>query len=352
VRVAVVGLGWVARAVWLPRLAADSTYDVVAAVDPALAGTTVDFRGAPVDVVADVAALPPGCADVAFVLSPNDTHADVAGRLLAAGVPVFLEKPACRDRAELERLVAAGAVTGAPLVASAAVRYRADVGVLAGLVAAGALGAVREVDVSWVRARGVPGTGTWFTSRARAGGGAFLDLGWHLLEVARLLAGERAVRRATAVASADFVARPEAASTWKPPNTARVAPPDVEDTMRAYAVLDDGTGLLVHAAWASHEPVDRTVVAVTGTDARAVLTTTFGFSPRRVERPSCVLFGPDGPCEVPLPPSAVGDEYGAQLADLPAVLAAEGTSERTVAEAGWILDVVAACYASADAATG
>jgi predicted dehydrogenase/nucleoside-diphosphate-sugar epimerase len=53
-----------------------------------------------------------GGIDVAHVLAPPDAHAAVAGRLLAAGIDVFLEKPMATSVADCEALIASAAGLG------------------------------------------------------------------------------------------------------------------------------------------------------------------------------------------------------------------------------------------------
>ncbi|MBI5504188.1 MAG: Gfo/Idh/MocA family oxidoreductase [Deltaproteobacteria bacterium] len=51
-------------------------------------------------------------ADLVIVSTPNATHADVASRVLEAGRPVLLEKPAATSAAELDQLVATAQAKG------------------------------------------------------------------------------------------------------------------------------------------------------------------------------------------------------------------------------------------------
>ena len=72
-----------------------------------------DFGGVAHASVA--AALAAGGFDRAHVLVPPDLHAEAARPLLAAGIPVLLEKPLASDGAQAEALVAEAAASGAAL---------------------------------------------------------------------------------------------------------------------------------------------------------------------------------------------------------------------------------------------
>lgn len=96
VRVAVAGLGWAGREIWLPRLAAHPGFAVTAVVDPepGVRARARDGHHVPA-AYADVDELPADAVDLVVVAVPNHLHAAVAARLLRRGVPVFLEKPVC-----------------------------------------------------------------------------------------------------------------------------------------------------------------------------------------------------------------------------------------------------------------
>ncbi|MFD0442279.1 Gfo/Idh/MocA family oxidoreductase [Streptomyces indonesiensis] len=122
IRTAVVGLGWAARSIWLPRLLRNPAFTVTAAVDPDERGraAVAEAEGTSrLPVLAAVHDLDPAEVDLAVVAVPNHLHCAVAGELLAKGIPVFLEKPVCLTSEEAERLAAAERSGGAVLLAAA-----------------------------------------------------------------------------------------------------------------------------------------------------------------------------------------------------------------------------------------
>jgi oxidoreductase len=346
VRVAVVGLGWAARSIWLPRLLANPAYRVTAVVDPdPAARAKVAGRGDLGAVLGDVAELGPDLVDLAVVAVPNHLHARIAAGLLARGVSVFLEKPVCLNADEARLLAEAESAGGAVLLAGSAARYRADVGALYELSAS--LGQIRHVEISWVRASGIPDAGGWFTRRDLSGGGALVDLGWHLLDTVSPLLGSSGFRQVVGAVSADFVAGGAGHADWRHGDRRPAGIGDVEDTARAFLVTDDGVSVAIRASWASHEAIDVTTIRVDGADGTATVRCTFGFSPNRVDRAVLTRATGGQTTEVEVPAEPVGAEYDRQLADLPGLLADPASRGRAIDDAARTIGVIDRVYRSA-----
>ncbi|MED7953443.1 Gfo/Idh/MocA family protein [Streptomyces sp. BE303] len=322
-RTAVLGAGWVAREVWVPLLEAHPVFEVAAVVD---ADPEAARAVAPAGRAVPVAARPEELADVpldaAVVALPNHLHVPAARVLLRRGVPVFVEKPVCRTGEEARALRAATA-PGAGVHAWSAARHRGDVRALAALLPD--LGEIRALGLNWTRAAGIPQRDGWFTDRRLAGGGALLDLGWHLLDVGFDLLGWPDVARALGSLSGDWLGRAEGAADWSARPVAPGAPSGrppgapaerVEDTARGFLLTTTGVAVTVESRWASHQPLDSTVITVEGSEGVAVLRGTFGFSPHRLGRSSLTVLRRGREESVPLPEEPVGAEYGRQVDEL------------------------------------
>ncbi len=349
VRVAVVGLGWAGRSIWLPRLREHPRFAVAAAVDPdPAARATVAAEHPDLELLADVAELGPARFDLAVVAVPNHRHADIAERLLTAGIPVFLEKPVCLSSAEADRLAAAERAGDVTLLAGSAARYRADVSRL--YEVATELGAIRHVDLAWIRARGIPDAGGWFTRREQSGGGALVDLGWHLLDTLTPLLGSVEFHQVVGTTSDDFVSDGAWAASWR--HGEQAASPgggggDVEDTARGFLVTENGTSVSLRASWASHEARDLTAINVEGAAGTASLRCTFGFGPNRQDRSVLSLTRAGQTTAVPLPDEPIGTEYRRQLDELPAMLADPASRGRAIAEVRPTIAAIERLYDSA-----
>ncbi|HEX5406046.1 MAG TPA: Gfo/Idh/MocA family oxidoreductase [Pseudonocardiaceae bacterium] len=347
IRVAVVGLGWAARSIWLPRLLARPAFTVAAVVDPnPLARASAARDGLP--SLARYEDLRADDVDLAVVAVPNHLHTAVACGLLRNGISVFVEKPVCLNSAEVEDLAAAEQSTGATLLAGSAARHRADMRVLYGL--AETIGQVRHVDVSWVRARGIPDAGGWFTDRRFSGGGALVDLGWHLMDAVGPFIGTSRFDHVVGTASRDFINAGSWRAAWRADDEldgALTVHGDVEDTARAFLVAENGVSVSLCTRWASHEPRDTTVITIEGTAGAATLNCTFGFSPNRAGDPVVTHTRDGDTIALPVPDEPIGAEYDRQLAELPALLAEQAVAPNMIDNVRGTVAVVERIYESA-----
>jgi len=138
--------------------------------------------------LAEVAADPE--VDFAILLTPPNARADMIAPLIAAGMPILMEKPVARDGAEARALVDQCAAAGVTLGIVFQHRMRAASKAAAALVASGRLGALGlvEIAVPWWRGQSYydePGRGTY----ARDGGGVLISQAIHTIDLALSLTG-------------------------------------------------------------------------------------------------------------------------------------------------------------------
>lgn len=345
IRTVLVGFGWAGREIWLPRLMARGDYEVVAAVDPDPAKRAAFTAATDRPAFGDVDVLRAEDADLALVASPNHLHAAIARGLLDRGLATFVEKPVCLTSAEADMLAAAEQAGGGPLLAGSACRYRADVLRLSDVAAD--LGRLRHVDLVWERARGVPRSQGWFTSRTQAGGGVLFDLGWHLLDVLESIAGPLAFDQVAATTSHDHVNDPRWTAVWRHDQPPPELDADVEDTVRGFLVTGTGLSVALRASWATHSAShDVTEIRIDGSGGAATLRSTFGFSPNREPRPRLHVVRHGRTSEVAVPAEPVGAEYSRQLDNVRDRLADPSACGSAIAGARRIVGTIEALYAA------
>ena len=196
--------------------------------------------------------------DAVSVAVPNNLHLPVALAAFEAGKHVLIEKPLARNAEEGEQMVAAAKAHGKVLAIACQRRTRHDVALVREQVASGAFGRVYYAKAWWMRRSGIPGWGSWFTSREAAGGGPLIDLGVHVLDMALYVLGNPRVLAVSANTYAEI--GPQGKGNW--PGRAQRFVPDghsgfeVEDLATAFIRLEGGATLLLEASWAAFTEMD------------------------------------------------------------------------------------------------
>src|SRR5690606_796721 len=186
-RIGIVGTGFVGRAVHLPAWASVPGAHVVAVCDAdPVARDLVASRLAPgVRLVADYRDLLASGVDAVSICTPNLLHAPIALEALRAGAHVFVEKPLAVAPADIRALGAEAEARGRVLAVRHQLRFTA--GAEAARARARELGPIRRIRARALRRDRIPTT-PGLTDAAQAGGGAALDLGVHVLDMALWLA--------------------------------------------------------------------------------------------------------------------------------------------------------------------
>lgn len=182
--VGLIGYGLGGRAFHAPYVGVTPGMALRAVVSRDAAKVHADLPG--MRVVPDAAALLalPGI-DLVIVSSPDQLHADHALAAIAAGKHVLVDKPFATSLAEARRVAAAAEAGGRLLTIFHNRRWDADFLTLRRLIAEGALGDVVQLESHFDRWRPKPAA-LWKEARE---GGAWLDLGPHLVDQALQLFG-------------------------------------------------------------------------------------------------------------------------------------------------------------------
>jgi 1,5-anhydro-D-fructose reductase (1,5-anhydro-D-mannitol-forming) len=127
-----------------------------------------------------------------YIASPPGSHLELALKVAAAGKPAYVEKPMARTHAECARMVLAFAEAKLPLFVAYYRRALPRFIKAKELVDSGRLGRVLSVDVRYASdgqlrldAAQLP----WRVQAEHAGGGLFLDLASHTLDVLDFMFG-------------------------------------------------------------------------------------------------------------------------------------------------------------------
>ena len=166
------------------------------------------------------------------------------------------------NAAEAAEMVAAGKKARKILMMGFNNRFRGDSQLLKSFIENGELGDIYYAKTGWIRRKGIPGLGTWFTTKAQAGGGPLIDIGVHVLDLTLWLMGNP--RPVSVMGSAYAMFGPKAAA-------AVGGTYDVEDLAVGLIKLDNGGTLFLEASWASHIARDVIYTSLMGTEGGAEL---------------------------------------------------------------------------------
>ncbi|MFC7456729.1 Gfo/Idh/MocA family protein [Brachybacterium sp. GCM10030267] len=269
-RAGVIGLGWAGQQ-HVAAYAADPTVDLVAlsAMEEHLLTRFGDEHDVPGRYRDWKQMIAEADLDVVSIATPTFLHAPMATAALEAGLHVLTEKPMAETAEAAESMVAAADRAGRVLDVAFNHRQRGDVTALRQVVESGVLGKIYYAKTGWLRRQGIPGMGTWFTKTASSGGGAMMDIGVHMLDMALHLMGEPEVTAASASTHAEFGPLGRGGSGFGVSQVEEGTPFEVEDLATAFLRIDGGGTLLLETSWAQWIPYDQCYVTLYGADGGA-----------------------------------------------------------------------------------
>jgi predicted dehydrogenase len=188
-------------------------------------------------VLADEEILTDNEVQAAVICAPNHLHESLAVEALEHGKHVLVEKPLAMSVEGVRRVLDAAAASKLHLAVGMNHRFRPDVGALAAFVAGGELGEIYAVRANLLTRKLPDVRSTWRQRPEEAGGGALMDLGVQVLDLAFWLVDYPRITRVTAV-----FRRGEA---------------EVEEAATVFAVSESGIAFSVEVSWNFFAEADR-----------------------------------------------------------------------------------------------
>lgn len=184
-----------------------------------------------------------------IITVPNAFHEDIAVTALNEGVHTLVEKPLAHTVKSAEGIANAARTADSFCTVGFVMRYYDAVRELLALRDRGEFGDITRVEARYVRRHNRPKG--WFIDADLAGGGALVDIGVHVLDLA--------------LTTLDF---PDIDGVYGRTHTAPGC--DVEDSVSALIRCGDGATIDLEAAWVSNGPAARELI-VRGTEGGATL---------------------------------------------------------------------------------
>lgn len=207
--------------------------------------------------------------DAIYIAVPNAFHAPLAEAALDAGKHVILEKPFALNFREASAVADAMKRSGKLFMLGMNQRFATGSQKIKSLVSSGALGDVYHAKAFWLRRTGIPRLGTWFGSKDLAGGGALLDIGVHVLDLALYLMDNFVPEAVSGATYTRFGNRGLGEGGWGRSERENITF-DVDDFASAIVKLQGGATLALDASWALHQGhTNQMNVNLFGTEAGA-----------------------------------------------------------------------------------
>lgn len=213
-----------------------------------------------------------GNVDAVSAGVPNTLHRDISVACMDAGKHVLCEKPLAMNVTEAQDIAAAAARNNVKCMVGQVMRFRADSQFIKHRVLDGDLGKVYYARSGWLRKRGIPGYGGWFTTKAMSGGGPLIDIGVHMLDLAWWLIGCPKPLTVSGSTFAEFGPRGKGLGGWmndqwkgrKPEGTF-----DVEDLAVGLIRFEGGLTINLEVSWAINNRTDASWCQIFGNDGGA-----------------------------------------------------------------------------------
>jgi len=205
--------------------------------------------------------------DAVFVGTPNQSHVPIALDAVRAGKHVLVTKPLADTAAAARTLVEEAEKSGLVNMMSLSHRFDEPVQYLGRRARAGEFGELYYARAHSVRRSGIP---DWNLGFIKKGGGAFRDMGVHVLDATWWIMGMPRPTGVLAVGGAKFGPRGEGFAHFRRVPKEHYEQYGADDYAAAMIRFEGGAGIQVESHWASHQP-QRFQIELLGTDAGARL---------------------------------------------------------------------------------
>ena len=198
--------------------------------------------------------------DVVSVCVPNFLHKEMTLLALSYGCNVMCEKPVAFTYSDAVEMYDYAKKQGKLLMACQSMRFTPDRLAAKKLIGSGEIGAIYYGEFSRIRPRGIPFWGK-FHIKEYSGGGAFVDIGVHMVDALLWLMDNPKIKSVNATTdihyaneigslkdSGALTGEVHTQSTFKPEEM------DVEDFSSGSLLFDNGARVNFSVAWAANMP--------------------------------------------------------------------------------------------------
>ncbi len=186
--------------------------------------------------------------DAVSVCTWNAAHKDATIAALRGGAHVICEKPMAMNEAESLEMQRVAQETGKLLMVAFVRRFGNDADILKKFIDAGSMGDIYFAKATYLRRNGCPGG--WFGDKKYSGGGPLIDLGVHVIDLVRYLAGNPKPVSVYGVTYDNLgMNRADGGQSWVSSTLGMDFKYTVEDFASALIRFDNGLTLAVEASF-------------------------------------------------------------------------------------------------------
>lgn len=206
--------------------------------------------------------------DAVSVCTWNASHKKATVAALRAGCKVLCEKPMAMNTQEAEEMLAVSKETGNLLMIGFVRRFGNDAALIRDFRDGGTMGDIYYAKASYLRRNGCPGG--WFGDKEYSGGGPLIDLGVHVIDLVRYLAGNPKPVSVYGVTYNNLDPnRAGGGQSWVSTTQGFEFKFNVEEMASAMIRFDSGLTLSVEASFKLNLKKDRGEIELFGTKAGA-----------------------------------------------------------------------------------
>ena len=270
-KIGIIGMGSIANSAHIPAYLLEKRAEIVAVCDiieeRAQKARQKHFKNARVYTDYKELLKDPDVQAV-DICTPNYMHSVIAVDAMEAGKHVLCEKPDAVSPQEAARMKETSERTGKKLMVIRNNRFIASSIEAKKFAEAGGFGEIYAGRCGWIRRRGIPGKGGWFTTKELSGGGPLIDLGVHMIDLAVWLMGNP---KPVAVSGGTFCKFADSDSSDS--KNSRFGDKidggtfDVEDLAIGFIRFENGACLQIEFSWASNIRREKRFVELRGTKA-------------------------------------------------------------------------------------
>lgn len=190
--------------------------------------------------------------DVVVICTPNNLHHPQTIEALEHNCHVFCEKPPAISAQHARDMANLAAAKGRVLAYNFQLRQTSEWSLLMRCLSDGLLGDIYHIKAHFLRRRGIPGWG-YFTDKTMQGGGALMDLGVHVLDLALYALGYPTPEQVLGN-TYDFIGKRGGKGlmgNWDPQKFT------VEDAAMAYLSFPNKASIMLSASFALNTQTDK-----------------------------------------------------------------------------------------------